>query len=135
MPINLEPVDVAVIGLGAAGGLAVLPLARAAVQDARPAARPIRLFSEREIAALAKDLAAKVAELERAAEAARADSAERERVVAKLEAAVDRLEREARQARNYAERLEDAFEHRAQPIELDHRRKPRQTREKEPVHG
>ena len=29
MPINLEPVDVAVIGLGAAGGLAVLPLARA----------------------------------------------------------------------------------------------------------
>lgn len=29
MPITLEPVDVAVIGLGAAGGVAVLPLARA----------------------------------------------------------------------------------------------------------
>ncbi len=29
MPINRKPVDVAVIGLGAAGGVAVLPLARA----------------------------------------------------------------------------------------------------------
>jgi gluconate 2-dehydrogenase alpha chain len=29
MPVNLKPVDVAVIGLGAAGGVAVLPLARA----------------------------------------------------------------------------------------------------------
>src|SRR4029077_952766 len=29
MAINLKPVDVAVIGLGAAGGVAVLPLARA----------------------------------------------------------------------------------------------------------
>jgi hypothetical protein len=31
MPINLEPVDVAVIGLGAAGGLAVLPTAHPAI--------------------------------------------------------------------------------------------------------
>ena len=29
MPINLEPVDVVVVGLGAAGGVAVLPLTRA----------------------------------------------------------------------------------------------------------
>jgi gluconate 2-dehydrogenase alpha chain len=34
MPINLKPVDVAVIGLGAAGGVAVLPLARAGIKVA-----------------------------------------------------------------------------------------------------
>src|SRR6266849_3571072 len=34
MPINLKPVDVAVIGLGAAGGVAVLPLARAGLKIA-----------------------------------------------------------------------------------------------------
>jgi gluconate 2-dehydrogenase alpha chain len=34
MPINLKPVDVAVIGLGAAGGIAVLPLARAGLKVA-----------------------------------------------------------------------------------------------------
>src|SRR5581483_6202820 len=34
MAINLKPVDVAVIGLGAAGGVAVLPLARAGLQVA-----------------------------------------------------------------------------------------------------
>ena len=34
MAINLKPVDVAVIGLGAAGGVAVLPLARAGVKIA-----------------------------------------------------------------------------------------------------
>ena len=34
MPINLKPVDVAVIGLGAAGGVAVLPLARAGLKVA-----------------------------------------------------------------------------------------------------
>jgi choline dehydrogenase-like flavoprotein len=32
--INLKPVDVAVIGLGAAGGVAVLPLARAGLKVA-----------------------------------------------------------------------------------------------------
>src|SRR6266568_1187828 len=34
MPIRLKPVDVAVIGLGAAGGVAVLPLARAGLKIA-----------------------------------------------------------------------------------------------------
>jgi gluconate 2-dehydrogenase alpha chain len=34
MPINLKPVDVAVVGLGAAGGVAVLPLARAGLKIA-----------------------------------------------------------------------------------------------------
>src|SRR5579871_6292819 len=34
MAINLKPVDVAVIGLGAAGGVAVLPLARAGLRVA-----------------------------------------------------------------------------------------------------
>lgn len=34
MPINLKPVDVAVVGLGAAGGVAVLPLARAGLRVA-----------------------------------------------------------------------------------------------------
>src|SRR5271169_6058997 len=34
MPIHLRPVDVAVIGLGAAGGVAVLPLARAGLKVA-----------------------------------------------------------------------------------------------------
>ena len=34
MPLNLKPVDVAVIGLGAAGGVAVLPLARAGLHIA-----------------------------------------------------------------------------------------------------
>src|SRR5258708_32360059 len=34
MAINLKPVDVAVVGLGAAGGVAVLPLARAGLRVA-----------------------------------------------------------------------------------------------------
>src|SRR5580658_1766203 len=34
MAVNLKPVDVAVIGLGAAGGVAVLPLARAGLKVA-----------------------------------------------------------------------------------------------------
>src|SRR6202030_1809874 len=34
MAINLKPVDVAVVGLGAAGGVAVLPLARAGLKIA-----------------------------------------------------------------------------------------------------
>ena len=34
MAINLKPVDVAVIGLGAAGGVAVLPLTRAGLKVA-----------------------------------------------------------------------------------------------------
>ncbi|MBV9506272.1 MAG: GMC family oxidoreductase [Acidobacteriia bacterium] len=34
MPINLKPVDVAVVGLGAAGGVAVLPLARSGLKVA-----------------------------------------------------------------------------------------------------
>jgi choline dehydrogenase-like flavoprotein len=34
MPIQLKSVDVAVIGLGAAGGVAVLPLARAGLKVA-----------------------------------------------------------------------------------------------------
>jgi len=34
MAISLKPVDVAVIGLGAAGGVAVLPLARAGLKVA-----------------------------------------------------------------------------------------------------
>ena len=53
------------------------------------------------------------------------DGAERERELERLKTENDKLKREARQAQNYAERLEDAFEHRAQPIEIDHRRKPR----------
>ncbi len=61
------------------------------------------------------------------------DGAEREQELVKLKTANDRLEREARQATNYADRLEDAFEHRAQPIEIDHRRKPRDIHPKEAV--
>ena len=34
MPVNLKPVDVAVVGLGAAGGVAVLPLVRAGLKVA-----------------------------------------------------------------------------------------------------
>src|ERR1700742_2805218 len=34
MAVNLKPVDVAVVGLGAAGGVAVLPLARAGLKVA-----------------------------------------------------------------------------------------------------
>ncbi len=54
------------------------------------------------------------------------DADEQEVTMRKLEVANERLAREARQAQNYADRLEDAFEHRAQPVEIDHRRKPRQ---------
>ena len=38
MAINLKPVDVVVVGLGAAGGVAVLPLARAGLKS--PASKP-----------------------------------------------------------------------------------------------
>jgi gluconate 2-dehydrogenase alpha chain len=34
MPVNLQPVDIAIVGLGAAGGVAVLPLARAGLKVA-----------------------------------------------------------------------------------------------------
>ena len=34
MPIRLNPVDVVVVGLGGAGGVAVLPLARAGIKVA-----------------------------------------------------------------------------------------------------
>ena len=34
MPVNLKPVDIAIVGLGAAGGVAVLPLARAGLKVA-----------------------------------------------------------------------------------------------------
>jgi hypothetical protein len=53
----------------------------------------------------------------------------RERLVRDLTVKLDRAERERTQAQGYADRLEDAFEHRAQPIEIDHRRKPRQVKE------
>jgi hypothetical protein len=63
------------------------------------------------------------------------DAAERDAEIAKLEAENDRLKREARQAQNYAASLEDAFDKRAQPIELDHRKKPRHIHPKEPAHA
>lgn len=59
------------------------------------------------------------------------DRSERDREIEKLTADNDRLAREARQAQNYAERLEDAFDKRPKPIELDHRQKPRNVRPKE----
>ena len=57
------------------------------------------------------------------------DGAETEQEIRDKDAKIDRLEREARQAQNYADRLEDAFQHRAQPIEINHRKKPRQVKE------
>jgi F0F1-type ATP synthase membrane subunit b/b' len=63
------------------------------------------------------------------------DGAERDQEIRDKDAKIDRLEREARQAQNYADRLEDAFEHRAQPIEVNHRKKPRDIRPKESVNG
>jgi hypothetical protein len=63
------------------------------------------------------------------------DAAERDQEIAKLKTENDRLEREARQAINYADRLEDAFEHRAQPVEIDHRRKPRHIHPQEALSG
>ena len=63
------------------------------------------------------------------------DSSDRDQEIAKLETENDRLKREARQAQNYADTLEDAFDKRAQPIELDHRRKPRQIHPKEAVNA
>lgn len=59
------------------------------------------------------------------------DAAERDQEIADLRARNDILAREARQAQNYADRLEDAFDKRAQPIELDHRRRPRHIHPKE----
>jgi hypothetical protein len=59
------------------------------------------------------------------------DSAERDAEIATLKADNDRLKREARQAQTYADNLESAFDHRPQPIKLDHRRKPRQIRPQE----
>lgn len=46
--------------------------------------------------------------------------------LASLKVRLEAAERDAVKAQQYADRLEDAFEHRAQPIEIDHRRKPRQ---------
>ncbi len=57
------------------------------------------------------------------------DSSERDQEVANLRVENDRLKREATQAQNYADRLEDGLvKHRAQPIELNHRQKPRSIR-------
>ncbi len=51
-----------------------------------------------------------------------------------MQVRIDRLERELRQARTFADNLESAFETRPKhgPITLDHRKRPRQV--KEPVH-
>lgn len=43
----------------------------------------------------------------------------------KLRVENDRLRRESTQAQNYADRLEDAFDKRPQPINVNHRKKPR----------
>jgi hypothetical protein len=64
------------------------------------------------------------------------DADERQQELDNLKVENDRLKRETKQAQNYADRLEDAFEHRAQPIEVDHRKKPRKSLgPKEPVNG
>jgi len=55
------------------------------------------------------------------------DSSERDRDIADKEVKIDRLARELRQARTFADNLESAFENRPDhgPIHIDHRRKPR----------
>jgi hypothetical protein len=55
------------------------------------------------------------------------DGAEREGDVSDKNILIDRLSRELRQARTFADNLESAFETRPQhgPIHIDHRRKPR----------
>lgn len=53
--------------------------------------------------------------------------------VQNLQARVEAAEKDARQAKNYADRLEAAFDARSESIELDHRQKPRRKQEKEPV--
>ena len=46
--------------------------------------------------------------------------------LAKLRIENDRLKREARQAQNYADRLESAFDSRGIPVKVDHRQRPRE---------
>jgi hypothetical protein len=59
------------------------------------------------------------------------DGAEREQELASLRVERDRLSRELRQARTFADNLESAFEQRPEhgPIRIDHRKKPRQIQE------
>ena len=66
------------------------------------------------------------------------DGEERELEIQEKDIKIDRLERELRQARTYADNLESAFENRPEhgPIHIDHRRKPRNSLgAKEPVNG
>ena len=63
------------------------------------------------------------------------DCAERDKDISDKEVRIDRLERELRQARTFADNLESAFESRPEhgPILIDHRKKPRDNlRVKEP---
>lgn len=63
------------------------------------------------------------------------DASETERELASLKVERDRLSRELRQARTFADNLESAFEHRPEhgPIRIDHRKKPRQIQPQEAV--
>jgi hypothetical protein len=57
------------------------------------------------------------------------DSEEQAEHVADLERRLNVEERRYKQAQGYADRMEDALQHRAKPITLDHRQKPRQIKE------
>lgn len=69
------------------------------------------------------------------AEAARLIGMQSEEKVTEVEERADKayderdyMKRERDQAQNYSDRLEDAFEHRANPVRLDRRQKPRKLR-------
>ncbi len=49
--------------------------------------------------------------------------------ISSLEADNDRKERELKQARNYADTMEEALEKRRDKVHIDHRKKPRQLKE------
>jgi hypothetical protein len=57
------------------------------------------------------------------------DSKEQAERIADLEKRLDVKERQYKQAQGYADRMEDALQHRSKPIALDHRQKPRQIKE------
>lgn len=57
------------------------------------------------------------------------DSEEQAERIADLQKRLDTEERRYKQAQGYADRMEDALQHRSKPIALDHRQKPRQIKE------